>query len=97
MFEWLWADKTRIGIHVSASHRQRLQGEQISKLLAAATLEYDMQEVNIRGSHARLVISDGTKRTPIWIALMYLKERYLPGGKVERVLEEITDLNYAQV
>jgi len=97
MFEWLWADKTRVGIHVRASHQQRLQGEQISKLLAATTLDYDMQEVNIHGSHARLVISDGTKRTPIWIALMYLKERYLPGGKVERVLEDITDLSYAQV
>jgi len=97
MFEWLWGDKTRIGVHVPASHPQRLQGEQISKLLVATTVDYDMQEVNIHGSQARLVISDGVTRSPIWIALMYLKERYRPGGNIEKVLEDITDLNYAQV
>ncbi len=97
MFEWLWGDKTHIGVHVPESHRQRLQGEQISKLLVATTLDYDMKEVNIHGVQARLVISDGVTRSPVWIALMYLKERYLPGGNVEEVLKDITDLNYARV
>ncbi len=97
MFGWLWGDKTHIGLHMRASPRRRLPAEQISALLVATTLDYDMREVNIHGPHARLAISDGTERTPTRIALRYLKARYFPGGNVERLLEEITDLDYAEI
>jgi hypothetical protein len=97
MFDWLWGDRTRIGIQVPGSYAQRLQGDQILELITATTLGYDMQGVNIHGFQARLVISDGVKRAPIIVALMYLKERYLPGGNVEKVLEDVTELKYEEV
>ena len=97
MLEWLWGDKTRIGIHVPASHMQWLHGEQISKLIAATTLDYDMEDVNVHGPQAKLVISDGVTRSPVVTGLAYLKERYLPGGNVEKLLDEVTELNYSVV
>lgn len=97
MFDWLWGDKTRIGIQVPASYARRLEGEQIRRVINDTTLGYDMQEVNVYGSQARLLISDGVKGAPVWVALMYLKERYLPGGKVEKVLEGVTELKYEKI
>lgn len=95
MFEWLWGSKTHIGFAVPPSQHERLSGEQIRELLVATTLDYDMQEVNIHGSQARLEISNGVERSPIRVALMYLKEKYLPRGNVEKFLDRVTDLKYA--
>jgi len=72
-----------------------MSDEEIRKQMTATTLEYDMEEVDIRGSHAMLVISDGLRRTPLYLALLYLTEKYRPGGNVDKVLEDIADLRYA--
>jgi len=95
MFDWLWGERTHIGFHVRVSHRGRMSDEEIRKQMTATTLEYDMEEVDIRGSHAMLVISDGLRRTPLYLALLYLTEKYRPGGNVDKVLEDIADLRYA--
>jgi hypothetical protein len=97
MFDWLWGEKTRIGVQVPESYTERLEGEQIKELLTGTSFEYDMQGVNVHGSQARLVISDGVKRAPIWVALKYLKERYRPGGNVEKVLGDLTELRYEKI
>lgn len=94
MFEWLWGDKTHIGVHVPAAHQQRLHGEEIVDMIARTSFDYDMQQVDIHGAQAKILIRDGIEPTPIIVALRYLKERYRRGGNVQRVLEDVTDLEY---
>jgi len=95
MLDWLWGGGTHIGLMVSQSRSERLNSDQISKLMIETTLAFDMQGVNTHGSQATLEISDGVERSPIRVALKYLRERYLPGGNVQRILERVTDLKYA--
>jgi hypothetical protein len=97
MFEWLWGDKTHCGFLFAEPVRARLASDQIAKEIARSTLDYDMREVNAAGAQARLLISDGTGHSSIKVALLYLKERYLPGGDVARLLENVTDLEYAEL
>jgi hypothetical protein len=95
MFDRLWGERTHIGFHVRASHRGRLSDEEIRRRMSATTLEYDM-DVDIHGSHAKLVISDGLTRTPLRLAAMYLIAKYLPGGDMNKILEDIADLGYVE-
>jgi hypothetical protein len=94
MFEWLWGDKTRIGIPVNESCAGAIAVDQVSQELIRSTFEYDMQEVNVRGAQARVIISDGPLRPPSMIPLFYLRRRCLRGAKVEEVLELATELKY---
>jgi hypothetical protein len=56
-----------------------------------------MQDIKIDGAHANLLISDGVAQSPMWIAIRYLKEKYLPGGNVARVLADVTDVRVVRM
>lgn len=96
MFEWLWGDKRRFGIPVVDRAMVRLPADEVAKQLAATTLDYDMRQVDVHGPQINVIISDGARRTPTKVALLYLYERYLPGGKLEPLLESVTDLKLAE-
>jgi len=97
MFDWLWSDKSHVGITVRSSRIDLLNDKQISELLIATTLDYDMQDVDVHGRQAKLEISNGLERSPINVAFKYLREKYLPGGNVERILDRVCDLDYARL
>jgi hypothetical protein len=96
MFEWLWGEKTRIGIEIESASWPP-QAVTPENLIAGTTVDYEMEGVNVSGPHASLVISDGANWSPVKVAMLYLKERYLPGGDVKRVLEKITRLDYGEI
>ncbi len=96
MFEWLWGERTRVGFPASALHGQRLQRVEIVELIRRSSSEEEMKDVDIDGSHASIVITDGLERSPMRIAVRYLKEKYLPGGDVKKILADAADLKYVE-
>lgn len=97
MFEWLWADKRRCGFPVAEDFHRRLQSEEVSERVRSTTLDYDMQNVDRRGGQIKLVITDGLGRSPIKVAVLYLKERYFTGGKLEALLESVTTVKLVAI
>jgi len=94
MFEWLWGDKTRCGLPVDESFQGPMASDRVSQELVGSTFDYDMQEVNIQGPQAKVIISDGRLPPTLMIALFYLRRRWMRGGNVEKVLEEATEVSY---
>lgn len=97
MLGWLWGDSTRCGFPVDASLNRRLSDEEVSREIVNSTFDYDMQEVNTRGPQSKLVIREGVARSPLKVALLYLRHRYLPGGNLPRLLESVTDLKLIEL
>lgn len=94
MFEWLWGGKTRCGFPVPPSFPRRLSNEEVSSGIASTTLDYDMQQVNRRGTQLKVLITDGIGRSATKTSLLYLRHRYFPGGNVKALLEGVTDVQF---
>jgi hypothetical protein len=97
MFEWLWGNKTRIGFPVLAAPQGRYDRRRIVDMIHRTSFDSEMQDIKIDGTHANLLISDGVAQSPMWIAIRYLKEKYLPGGDVARVLADVTDVRVVRM
>jgi hypothetical protein len=94
MFEWLWGEKTRCGLPVDASFQGPIPADRVATELVRSTLDYDMQQVDVRGPQARVIISDGPLRPSSMIPVFYLRRRWLHSGNVEEVLELATEVKF---
>lgn len=97
MFEWLWGDKARIGIPVLSTQQARHDRRRIIDTIHRTSLSDEMQDIKIDGTHANLLILDGVEQSPMRIAIRYLKERYLPGGNIAKVLEDATEVSVVRI
>jgi hypothetical protein len=97
MFEWLWGNRTRIGFPVLSAQQGRYDQRRIVDMIHRTSFDSEMQDIRLDGTHANLVISDGVAQSPMRIAIRYLKERYLPGGNIAKVLEDATDVRVVRV
>jgi hypothetical protein len=97
MFEWLWGNKTRIGFPVLSAQRDRYDRQRTIDMIHRTSFESEMRDIKVDGTHANLLISDGVAQSPMWVAIRYLKERYLPGGNVAKVLADATDVSVVRI
>lgn len=96
MFEWLWGEKTHLGIHVPPQQTLRIPPEVVATEITRTSLDYEMGGIDVRGPQARLHIHDGAERSPIRVALRYLKACYAGAG-LEQVLNEVTELRFERL
>jgi hypothetical protein len=96
MFEWLWGEKTHLGIHVPPQQMLRIPPEVVATEITQTSLDYEMGGIDVRGPQARLHIHDGAERSPMRVALRYLKACYAGAG-LEQVLDEVTELRFERL
>jgi len=94
MFEWLWGDLTRLGIYELKEHNKKYSQEELREATHLSAFDYVMKEVNMEGDQARVIIEEGEISSATKIALAYLKARYFTKADMEKLLSNVTSIDF---
>jgi hypothetical protein len=92
MFEWLWADQSRLGIPELSPRHASYSSTDIDIAIRHTTLGYDLNTVNIAGAQARIIIEPGINRSPILIGIMYIVYNLFCRNRLPVLLRKVTTI-----
>ena len=92
MFEWLWSDRSRLGMVKSVPRHVPYSSVDIDIAIRETTLGYDLDTVNVAGAQARVTIEPGIIRSPLLIAIMYIGCNLFQKHRLSGLLRQVTTI-----